>query len=219
MKLPHDNFITDEQLAKLYREKEAEKPFTAALSLAGLTHLSGEEQKEVEALWDIYDVIEDEGKKYAANMELAQEVVDEAAEYLIERKEEHSEKGEKSHGGDVASPFQSLMQLNWLIGAPIAVLVLAVVVVTSIGSSNGGDPLALQKETSPETAMTEKGADADTFSLSAAPDPMERMFAVLEDEANKDNQILSDAHEDVSLAGGDGDELTAISESYDPNAF
>ena len=62
-------------------------------------------------------------------------------------------------------------------------------------------------------------AEADPFFFAAGPDPMERMFDVLEDEANKDNQILSDAHEDVSLAGGDGDELTAISESYDPNAF
>lgn len=212
--LPHDNFITDGQLAKLYREKEEGRSCADALAATGVAHLSEEELKEVEVLWDLYSVIEDEGKKYVANMELVKDVVDDASEYITEKIEE---KGEKSlEGGDVASPFQSLMQLNWLIGAPIAVLVLAVVLVTNI--SGPTSPMTTP-EGGEEMKSMAVGEVADALSAAAPSDPMSEMFAVLVKEGERDAQILSDANENVAMVGSDSDELSAISESYDPSTF
>lgn len=240
--MDHDIFISDDELAHLYLLADGGAVFEDALRSAGLDKLTKEEYSEVRTLWDLHRFLHDEAKAAPAlRSAITERVIDgvlekglEAAEARVtgERGSGYTEggAGNSSPFSGLISNFQLLMQMNWKIAAPLAVVVLAVVAVVGMGGG-GGAPATIvpMSDAMPEATSLMQAAPAEEAAPAAkmmmAPaiaetsDPVEDILLTLDAEGAGDAEILADAANDAALVSSESEELSALTTSYDPGTF
>ena len=224
-----DNYISDEQLTRLFDGKEAGKSFPDALRALEIPSLSEVETHELRSLWDLHGDLTRTAHAISPNPDLLHRIT---TDFSLEQAPIVTAQGQggyhregQGHINSIIGKTNALMQMNWKVATPIAVVLLAVVTVVSMGGKEGDSVLQVGDESmtmqmaaeSPEggTSLAMKVSNIET-PITGDVDDLALVFAR---EADGDLDILSDSEEDLSIVSSDDAELTSFTTAYDETTF
>lgn len=229
MNNPNDEqFISDEQLMLLLDAKDAGKSFPDALLALGAS-LQNDDTKRLKAIWDMQGTLSGMAHTISPKRSTLTHILAELPQLVPDPVTTLRGAGYTEGAGQGPTFIRSIhnvMQINWKIAAPIAVVALAVVAVLS-GGSNPGAPLATNTtavQDAPEMAMMAKGdADVSTMAMKMAPAPVsgevDDLAASLALEADGDLTLLSDMNADLTLVASDSQTINDYATAYDETTF
>jgi hypothetical protein len=237
--------ISDEALVLFFDAKEAGKSFPDALTVAGIAN-TAVDLTDLHALWDMHGNLMREAHNISPSRNLLQKTLNSLgapASVTTPTKHGYESESEQNMFIRVIHNFNTMSQMNWKIGAPIAVLVLAVVAVASVGGSKPSEKLAVNDVVKPESALMDVGAPVEntpevasveagdmtqtTMSRSAksvdsappASGEVDDLIASLVLEAGADVTLLDDATGDLALITSDSQSINDFNTAYDETTF
>ncbi len=220
-----EQFITDEQLMRLLDAKEDGKSFPDALRALGPTPLPQEDTKRLKEIWDMQSTLAGMAHSFSPKRSTLTHILAELPEGRgagVTTPLGGGYTGGDVEGFNIIRSINNVMQINWKIAAPIAVVVLAVVAVMSSGTDRGA-PLATntQVDGAPEAAMMAAGDTQVMAMKSSAPasDNVDDLATALALEADGDLALMSDSSGDMSLLASDSQTINDYSTAYDENTF
>lgn len=232
----NDNFITDQELDLLLSAKEAGKSFPDALAAARPKPFSVEETRAIKEIWDIQSDFSSVAHRLSPDDRFVERLIMELpaqATHGVTRNEEkgyHEGRGQVSYFEKIMSNIDQLMQMNWKIAAPIAVVAIAVVAVLGMGEKNA--PLATDQESVSTTAMPESAMmkneavptgrammAMNTMPVEPATGNVDDLVASLNADADADVTALSDGSADIALVTSDSQSVTDLTTAYDETTF
>lgn len=252
-KIPHDNTISDEGLMLFFDAKESGKSFPDALLAAGITDPTID-LTELKLFWDMHGSLTRDAHNISPDSRLLTRTLESLTTSPVlhpvttSPHEGYTKESKKSVFNHLSNNFNAMMQMNWKIGAPIAVLL---IVVTAVAGTRGSDPkpasIAMNDTVSSSATLMQassvdvanEGAmgvvsqevgsgEVQTFAMarsaqkvSATPvsgEISDLTLAILL-EANGDAALLDDSFGDISLVSSDSQSITDFNTAYDETTF
>lgn len=223
--------IDDEMLARFFDAKEAGKSFPDALLVLGDAHVSDAELSELHALWDLHGTLvrsaHNTSPDHALLMRTLGEIVAQPAPGVT-RAASSGYDGASAQGAveQINNNLNLFMNINWKILAPVAVVLIAVVVSTQMTPAAPPDQLAMND--TPESATMATDAQGGTSMMmktmavsEAAPvsGNVDDLVASLVLDADQDMSLFADASADIALVSADSQAITELSTAYDETTF
>jgi hypothetical protein len=242
MKHTEDNLITDTALEALFLGKENGLSFPQALLQAGLPSLSQEETRIAKELWDMHGELTREAHALSPRPELLHHILEQLPRASISPVTEAVPSGYMEYGAKspLTRNMNFLMQMNWRIATPLAVLVLVVVTTMNLSTTPDAGELAMNVN-NPESAtmamMVDEGAPSAksrmaqppetgtmmamqaTDSFASAPTgSIDDLAASIVIEADADYAMFNDADDSYLLTLDDA-EINSFMTAYDETTF
>lgn len=226
--LSDEQFITDDRLMLLLDAKDAGKSFPDALLALGES-LPNEDTKRLKAIWDMQGTLSSMAHTISPKRSTLTHILAELPQGTPNTVTTSGGAGYTEGEGQQPAFIRSIhnvMQINWKIAAPIAVVAIAVVAVLS-GGANKGAPLATNitsAPATPESAMMAQGdAGVSTMAMKVAPTPVsgevDDLAASLSLAADDDLTLLSDMNADLTLVASDSQTINDYATAYDETTF
>ena len=218
--------LSDEQLTLFFDAKEAGKSFPDALRTMGDLTVSESDLSELHALWDMHGML----VRNAHNISPAQSLLSrslDAIPTVVTGAQSPGYQGESASSAFlyITRNLNLIMNMNWKIAAPIAVVVIAVVAVTQMGKSEQPGDLAMSDPKVATTLSVNAEADAPMAKsmamMNTAPvsGSVDDLVASLSAEADMDVTQFADASADIALVNADSQSINDLNTAYDETTF
>jgi hypothetical protein len=227
----NDNFITDEQLLILLDSKEAGKSFPDALTAIGGAAFSHDETQILKSLWNMHGDLMRTTQNISPHKALLTRIIEQSPAISRGNVTAHTDLGYTEYSAkgtfiSLSNNLHSIMQMNWKIAAPIAVVVIAVVVVMSMGGKEAGQLAVNNVEVTEVTAAPTAPTGNDTSAaaaMKAAPAPVSGnvndLVASLTSEGDLDLALIDGSAEDAALVTADNQSVNDFTTAYDETTF
>ncbi len=252
-KISHDNIISDEGLMLFFDAKESGKSFPDALVYAGITDPTID-LAELKLFWDMHGSLTRDAHNISPDSRLLTRTLESLtataslAPVTTSPHEGYSKESKKSVFNHLSNNFNAMMQMNWKIGVPIAVLLVVVTAVAGTGSSDPQPESIAINDSVPSSAALMQGSSVDvanegdlgatsqevggaevqTFAMARSAQKVsttpvsgeinDLALAILL-EANGDAALLADSVGDISLVSSDSQSITDFNTAYDETTF
>lgn len=229
----NDNFITDEQLLVLLDSKEAGKSFPDALSAIAGVSFTHDETKVLRSIWDMHSNLMHEAHNISPRRTLLSRIIEESEVAPNENVTAGINLGYTRYGAkgtfiSLRNNFQSIMEINWKIAAPIAVIVIGLVAVMNTGGqktgqlavnnveNNGGETqvVTMAAGDNAQTMMAMKVAPMASVSGS-----VDDLVAQVTSEGDGDLLLIEGSAEDAALITVDNQSVNDFNTTYDETTF
>lgn len=222
----HDNFISDEQLLVFLDNKEAGKSFPDALTAIGSMTFSLEETRTLKALWDMHGDLMSEARDISPSRALLSRIIEQSEIISKKNVTTHTHLGYTGYGAkgkfiSLNNNFYSIMQMNWKIATPIAVVVIAVALVMSIGGKERGQLAVNNTEITNATVGQPEPAAAMAMKAVSTPvsGNVDDLVASVTSEGNGDLVLIDGSAEDAALVTADNQSVNDFNTAYDETTF
>lgn len=222
----NDNFISDEQLLLLLESKEAGKSFPDALTAIEGGTFSLEETRTLKSFWNMHSNLMREAHNISPRKALLSRIIEQSpivsrGNVTANTDRGYTEDGVKDNVISLDNNFHSIMQMNWKIGAPIAVVVIAVTLVMSMGGKERGQ-LAVNNTEIAKDAAAE--AQPVTMAMKVAPTApvsgsVDDLVASLNAEGEGDLSLADGSADDAVLITADSQSINDFNTAYDETTF
>lgn len=236
-KTTNDNMeISDDTLTLFFDAKESGKSFPEALIIAGVTD-DISDLSVLRSLWDMHGNIVREVHNISPSSRLLErtlEALSVGVSPVVTTSGEAGYIGEsqKNTITHVRNSFNLMSQMNWKIGAPIAVLAIAVVAVMNMGADEkSGGPIAMNdasvmNEVSTMSMQAPLPDEVETARFAKSANIAEPVSGEIDDlaaslvlEASGDMTLLDDSEGDLSLVTADSQSINDFNTAYDETTF
>lgn len=218
-----NNEILDEQLAILVDAKEAGRSFPQALDEAGKVGELPKDLAELRAFWGLHGQLMRSAHNISPRRELLSRVLSTlpaTRNSAVTEKLPGGYNGEGAQRAPITSNVNLIMNMNWKIAVPMAVVLIAVVAVLGVGNSDS-EKLAVND---PQVMMMSADPSAGTLamkSMDVAPvsGDVDELIASLSLEADGDAGLIADMAGDIALVSSDSQQINDLNTAYDETTF